>query len=107
MNKNITELKQALSDESTVLFIGSGVSTWSGLPVWNKLLSDLADVIEDKGYCADAVRQNINTQPLIAASYGTYHLTHEEFAEFIRATPHNPGSRKETQTKITKSVRCP
>jgi len=40
-NEALAGLKQALKDESTVLFIGSGVSVWSGLPRWDKLLLDL------------------------------------------------------------------
>lgn len=80
----LVNLKQALNDESTVLFIGSGVSVWSGLPRWDKLLLDLADIIESKGYDASAVRKNVDAQPLMAASYGTRYLTDEEFAEFIK-----------------------
>ncbi|WP_434511042.1 SIR2 family protein [Desulfitobacterium sp. AusDCA] len=44
----------------------------------------MADIIESKGHDADAVRKNIGSQPLIAASYGTRNLTNEEFAEFIK-----------------------
>lgn len=51
-NEVLAGLKQALKDESTVLFIGSGVSVWSGLPRWNTLLLDLADIIESKGHDA-------------------------------------------------------
>lgn len=66
INEVLAELKRALNDESTVLFIGSGVSVWSGLPRWDKLLLDLADIIESKGHDADAVRKNIGDQPLSA-----------------------------------------
>lgn len=83
-NEVLAGLKQALNDESTVLFIGSGVSVWSGLPRWDKLLLDMAGIIESKGHDADIVRKNIDAQPLMAASYGTRYLTNEEFAEFIK-----------------------
>ena len=37
----------ALKQEDCVLFIGSGISTWSGLPSWSGLLDELADSMEE------------------------------------------------------------
>jgi NAD-dependent SIR2 family protein deacetylase len=40
------KLKQVLAQEDTVLFIGSGVSCWSGLPTWPSLIEKLATFVE-------------------------------------------------------------
>ncbi len=63
------QLQQVLQNEETVLFIGSGVSAWSGLPSWGALLEKLADHLDGLGVSTASMRQSIATEPIRAASY--------------------------------------
>ncbi|MCI8847336.1 MAG: hypothetical protein HFI04_13405, partial [Lachnospiraceae bacterium] len=66
----------ALKQEDCVLFIGSGISTWSGLPSWAGLLDELADYLEECGEDSSLVkREAANGDLLQAASYGFDRLT--------------------------------
>jgi hypothetical protein len=79
------KLKQVLGQEDTVLFVGSGISCWSGLPTWPRLIEELAAFIEAQGMSAELVRtEAIRNDLLQAASYGVDLLTKTQFAEFIR-----------------------
>lgn len=81
------KLKQVLAQEDTVLFIGSGISMWSGLPCWSAMIEDLAPFVEAAGYKADLVRAEAQKGDLLqAASYGFDKLTKQQIGEFIRAT---------------------
>lgn len=89
------QLKQALKQEDTILFIGSGISCWSGLPSWTGLLNQLADLLQSTARDATLVRKEIKQDLLQAASYGFDQLTPYEIGNFIRsacqpglATPH-------------------
>ena len=82
-------LKRIFAQEETVLFIGSGISTWSGLPSWTELIEKLAQFlaqfIEASGDKADLVRAEAQKGDLLqAASYGFDQLTKQQIAEFIR-----------------------
>lgn len=80
------KLRQVLAQEDTVLFIGSGISTWSGLPSWSALISELASFIESNGARADLVRSEVKQGNLLqAASYGFDMLTKQQIGEFIRS----------------------
>ena len=88
-------LRQAIKQEDTILFIGSGISCWSGLPSWTGLLHQLADLLQSSGRDAELVRKEMKQDLLQAASYGFDQLTPPEIGEFIRracqfgtATPH-------------------
>lgn len=49
-NDNLLQkIKSVLAGDGTVLFIGSGISAWAGLPTWKHLIELLADYIEPKG----------------------------------------------------------
>lgn len=79
------KLKQILSQEDTVLFIGSGISMWSGLPSWSRLVEDLAMFVEASGSNADLVRIEARNGDLLqAASYGFHKLTKSQIGDFIR-----------------------
>lgn len=79
------KLKQVLSQEDTVLFIGSGISLWSGLPSWPRLIENLATFVEESGSNADLIRAEARRGDLLqAASYGFYKLTKSQIGEFIR-----------------------
>ncbi len=40
---------EALRQKECVLFIGSGVSAWSGLPSWQQLLQQMLQFLEEHG----------------------------------------------------------
>ena len=80
------KLKQVLAQEDTVLFIGSGISMWSGLPSWAGMIEELARFVESAGAKADLVRAEARKGDLLqAASYGFDKLTKQQIGEFIRA----------------------
>ena len=86
MDKLKHKLKQVLAQEDTVLFIGSGISMWSGLPSWTGVIEELAHFIEESGANADLVRAEAQRGDLLkAASYGFDKLTKQQIGEFIWA----------------------
>lgn len=81
----IDKLKKILKQEDTVLFIGSGVSLWSGLPSWAGLIQELIDFIKENGLDPSLTEQELKRGDLLqAASYGFDKLTKPQFAQFIR-----------------------
>ncbi len=81
----IENLKKILKQEDTVLFIGSGVSLWSGLPSWSALIKELIDFLKANGMDTALTEQEFKRGDLLqAASYGFDKLTKPKFAEFIR-----------------------
>ena len=81
------KLRQVLAQEDTILFIGSGISMWSGLPSWTGVIEELALFIEVSGGNADLVRAEAQKGDLLqAASYGFDKLTKQQIGEFIQAT---------------------
>lgn len=82
--KSKERLHQILKRSDTVLFIGSGISTWSGLPTWTQTIDQLAQFLEDRDLDPDSVRKELDRDELIqAASFGLHQLTDHQFAEFI------------------------
>ena len=80
------KLRQVLERSDTVLFIGSGISTWSGLPSWADAIEELAQFLEAAGVNPDLVRDEAQKGDLIqAASYGLDRLTPPQMGEFIRS----------------------
>ncbi len=81
------KLKQVLAQDDTVLFVGSGISLWSGLPTWGGIIEELAKFVELSGAKADLVRAEANKGDLLqAASYGFDKLTKQQIGDFIRKT---------------------
>ena len=77
-------LRQVLERSDTVLFIGSGISTWSGLPSWADAVEELAQFLEAAGVNPGLVRDEAKKGDLIqAASYGLDRLTKPQMGEFI------------------------
>ena len=75
-----------LSKATRFLFIGSGISTWSGLPTWAEAVEELAQFREEAGFNSDHVRVEAEKGDLIqAASYGLDGLTPPQKREFIRS----------------------
>ena len=86
MDSRLEKLRQVLKQSDTVLFIGSGISTWSGIPSWAEAVEELAQFLEEYGVNPDLVRVEANEGDLIqAASYGLDRLTKQEMREFIRS----------------------
>ncbi len=84
------KLKEVLKQPETVLFIGSGVSAWSGLPTWKKLIQDLGKYRTEKELPCNLLNHALDEGNLLqAASYGFDGLTRNEKAEFIKSTYHN------------------
>lgn len=85
INKNLhVKVKKVLAEDGTVLFIGSGVSVWSGLPRWGQLLDEMADYVEQRGGDAANIRYQSKSQPLLAADFGCAALRTDDFRTFIR-----------------------
>jgi len=77
-------LKDILRQPDTILFIGSGISRWSGLPTWPGMLEELACYLEAQSLDATLVRRETqNGDLLLAASYGFEMLTAPLQKEFI------------------------
>jgi len=82
----VENLKKILKQEDTVLFIGSGVSLWSGLPSWTGLIQELINFIKENGLDSTLTEQELKRGDLLqAASYGFDKLTKPQFAQFIRS----------------------
>lgn len=80
------KLKQVLAQEDTVLFIGSGISMWSGLPSWAALIEELAKFVEANNSNADLIRNEATRGELLqAASYGFDKLTKQQIGEFVKS----------------------
>jgi hypothetical protein len=68
-----------------VLFVGSGILVWSGIPSWPRLIDELASFVEASGASAELVRAEARRGDLLqAASYGFYKLTKPQIGDFIR-----------------------
>lgn len=93
----VSGLRRAIAQEDAVLFIGSGISCWSGLPTWTGLIKELADFLEAEGISPTLVRAELARGDLLqAASYGFDKLTQPQVSDFVlkasrqgRAQPHD------------------
>lgn len=80
------KLRETLAQEDVVIFVGSGISLWSGLPTWSGLIDQLVDYVEQAGNDASLVRSEKGKGELLqAASYGFDLLTKQQIGEFIRS----------------------
>jgi len=67
----IDKLKSVLRQPDTVLFVGSGVSLWSGLPTWRGLIEELSEFLNEEGLDSSLVDQELQRGDLLqAASFG-------------------------------------
>ena len=81
----INKLKEILAQDDAVIFVGSGISLWSGLPTWSGLIELLANFIEAEGGDASLVRTEAINDLLQAASYGFNKLTKPQIGKFIKS----------------------
>ncbi|MBC3207911.1 SIR2 family protein [Pseudomonas sp. SWRI111] len=80
-------LKNILAQPDTIIFVGSGISLWSGLPTWSGMIEELAKFLERGTGGAELVRAEAKRGDLLqAASYGFDKLTKQQIGEFIRET---------------------
>jgi len=79
-------LKKILAQPDTIIFIGSGISLWSGLPTWSALIEQLASFVCNNGGDPDLIRAESSRGDLLqAASYGFDKLTKHQIGDFIRS----------------------
>lgn len=82
---NLPAIRSFLDRTDAVIFVGSGVSCWAGLPGWRSLMEELAEFLEAKGESSALVRSEVAGGDLLqAASYGFSKLTPPEIGEFVR-----------------------
>ena len=81
------KLRDLLAEEDTILFVGSGISNWSGLPTWSSLITELADFLESHGIDSSLMRAEMRAGDLLqAASYAFDRLTKPQIARFMRTS---------------------
>ncbi|AKU95772.1 USG protein [Labilithrix luteola] len=74
-----------LAQDDAVIFVGAGISMWSGLPSWPDLIGELAEFLESEGLPADSVRREKSRGDLLqAASLGFDLLTKPQTGQFLR-----------------------
>lgn len=79
------KLRKVLKQEDTVLYIGSGISLWSGLPTWKGLILELADFLEEEGLpSSEVIREKADDDLLSAASIGLSSMNNILFKKFIK-----------------------
>lgn len=80
----LKDIKRIVATPGTVLFIGSGISIWSGLPSWKSLILNLIDFLDENKLDSKAIKKALENNDLIsAASYGKMNLSNEQFKDFI------------------------
>lgn len=88
---------KALQAKECILFIGSGVSRWSGLPDWEGLLRKLLGFMRDHGLNEDdeiAISDQIQQGELLtAASLCRYKMRGSDLRDFMDDTFINPKPR--------------
>jgi SIR2-like domain len=88
-------LRAFLDQPDAVIFVGSGLSRWAGLPTWEDLIARLIDLAETKNISVRVAREALDNNQLLECA-DALPLTPIEVAEalriplgFAKATPHN------------------
>jgi hypothetical protein len=86
-NSKETEIVRILDMRDAVLFAGSGLSIWSGLPNWSELIERLIAFVETRtGSEQTAARRSFMERDfLVAAEHLLRRINRAEFIEFLRA----------------------
>jgi hypothetical protein len=83
----VAAIRQFLKHPDCIVFVGSGISMWSGLPSWSGLIGELAAFLDDDGQSSELVRREMRNGDLLqAVSFGVSKLTPATFGMFIRRT---------------------
>lgn len=83
----MTKLGRVLKQADTVIFVGSGISLWSGLPSWAGLIQELCAYLELHSIKTDLVSAELRRGDLLqAASYGFDKLTKSQIGDFVRSS---------------------
>jgi hypothetical protein len=79
------ELARILALRDTVIFAGSGLSVWSGLPNWKDLIEKLIGFVEQKTGTTQAAahRSFINGDLLVSADHLVRKISRVELAQFL------------------------
>ena len=64
----IRAIHQFLKRPDCIVFVGSGASTWSGLPTWRALLGELAHFLDTEGHSSELVRREVKNGDLLQAA---------------------------------------
>ncbi|MRV70375.1 hypothetical protein GJ700_01395 [Duganella sp. FT92W] len=87
MNSTLEKLKEVLRKDNTVLFVGSGISTWSNLPTWEGMMDSLSQICKGREKIPDLINNETKAGNLLqAASYGYEELTNDEKVGFMSKT---------------------
>jgi hypothetical protein len=78
-----TILRSFLDQPDVVVFVGSGLSSWSGLPTWDTLLSKLIEVAAKKGSSTQLAQEALANKQLLDAA-DALPLTPVEIANALR-----------------------
>lgn len=82
---HLRPVRKFLDQSDAVIFVGSGISCWAGLPGWDSLIIELADYLDEIGENSDLVRREAANGELVqAASYGFHKLTPQSIGDFVR-----------------------
>ena len=84
-NVPLTAIRRFLDRPDAVVFIGSGISCWAGLPNWRRMSEELAEFLDENGESYTLLRREVADSDLLqAASYGFSKLTPLAIGEFVR-----------------------
>lgn len=76
-------LRLFLDQPDAVIFVGSGLSLWSGLPTWEALLKKLIEIAEEKNRPTQLAREGLANRQLLEAA-DALQLTRLEIANAMR-----------------------
>ncbi|MBH1499676.1 SIR2 family protein [Stenotrophomonas maltophilia] len=82
----MSKLGQILKHPDAVIFVGSGISLWAGLPSWPGLLQELRAYLERLELNTDLLSEELGRGSLLqAASYGFDKLSKSQIGDFVRS----------------------
>ena len=82
------KIKQAIQEDGTIMFVGAGISAWSGIPEWSRLLQDMSDFVESCGGDTRGIQKYAKSGPLSAAGLVKDQLTKEQYSSFLMKEMH-------------------
>lgn len=81
----LAAIADLLTRPDTIIFVGSGISRWSGLPDWSTLLKHLAEFVDAQGGNSVAARRTLDKGDLLlTAGYLVDQINSSELGRFLR-----------------------